>query len=222
MPPIPPETRIVVFAKPPVPGVAKTRLIPALGPDGAAALHARLVKRALHTAQRAGQGSVELCCTPDETDPLFQYCAARYGVELTVQAAGDLGARMHAAFDRTLRAGHYVTLIGTDCPALTPRHFHRAAEALARGSQAALVPAEDGGYALIALAQNEASLFSDIPWSTDGVMAATRERLRALGWRWDELETLWDVDLPADYERLQASGLLDGGVETSSAVAPHP
>ena len=213
MPPILPDTRVVVFAKPPVPGVAKTRLIPALGAEGAAALHARLVKRALHTAQRAREGTVELCCMPDDTDPFFQYCAGHYRVALTVQAAGDLGARMHAAFDRTLRAGRYVILIGTDCPALTPQHFRQAGEALASGSQAAFVPAEDGGYALIALSQNDGSLFADIPWSTDGVMAATRERLRALGWRWDELETLWDVDVPGDYERLRASRLLDDAVE---------
>jgi uncharacterized protein len=212
MPPILPDTRIVVFAKAPVPGDAKTRLIPALGAEGAAALHVRLVKRALHTAQRARQCLVELCCTPDETDPFFQYCAGRYRVPLTVQATGDLGARMHAAFERTLSAGRYVILIGTDCPALTPRHFHQAAQALASGSHAAFIPAEDGGYALIALSQNDPSLFSDIPWSTDSVMGATRERLRALRWRWDELETLWDVDVPADYERLQASGLLDIGV----------
>ena len=65
-----------------------------------------------------------------------------------------------------------------------------------------LVPAEDGGYVLIGLNWCDARLFSDIDWGTDQVMAATRERLTALNWRWLELASSWDVDRPADYERL--------------------
>lgn len=200
-----------MFAKPPLPGFAKTRLVPLLGAEGAAALHERLVEHALRTAERACAGMVELCCTPDTTHPFFQRCAGRYGVMLTAQTPGDLGARMHGAFERALSTSRRVVLIGADCPALTPDHLKQAVDALARGSQAAFVPAEDGGYALIALARNDALLFSGIAWSTETVMATTRDRLRKLGWQWDELETLWDVDLPADFERLQVSGLLDVG-----------
>jgi uncharacterized protein len=72
------------------------------------------------------------------------------------------------------------------------------------------VPAEDGGYALIGLSRNDARVFEGINWGGTEVMAQTRERLRGLGWRWHELDTLWDVDRPADYQRLLQSGLLRG------------
>jgi glycosyltransferase A (GT-A) superfamily protein (DUF2064 family) len=61
---------------------------------------------------------------------------------------------------------------------------------------------------LIGLKGWDARLFADIAWSTDQVMAATRERLAALDWRWLELPISWDIDRPADYERLAASGLI--------------
>jgi glycosyltransferase A (GT-A) superfamily protein (DUF2064 family) len=70
-------------------------------------------------------------------------------------------------------------------------------------------PTEDGGYALIGLTRCDERLFEGIAWSTPRVMDETRARLRGLGWRWRELDTLWDVDRPADYERLVASALLE-------------
>jgi glycosyltransferase A (GT-A) superfamily protein (DUF2064 family) len=76
-----------------------------------------------------------------------------------------------------------------------------AQAALAGGNDAVVVPAEDGGYALLGLARCDDRLFADITWGGDTVLAATRERLRALHWRWHELETLWDIDRPADYRR---------------------
>jgi glycosyltransferase A (GT-A) superfamily protein (DUF2064 family) len=71
------------------------------------------------------------------------------------------------------------------------------------------VPCEDGGYALIGLQRIEARLFDGIAWGGENVMADTRARLTGLGWRWRELETLWDVDRPEDYARLMESGLLE-------------
>jgi len=70
------------------------------------------------------------------------------------------------------------------------------------------VPAEDGGYALIGLRRPVPDIFNGIEWGSDRVLAQTRERLRVRGLRWGELETLWDVDRPADWLRLQHSGLL--------------
>ena len=101
-----------------------------------------------------------------------------------------------------------VLIIGSDCPALSAGDLQRAAVALANQHDAVLVPAEDGGYVLIGLKWWDARLFSDIAWGTDQVMAATRERLTLLNWRWLEFASSWDVDRPADYERLAASGLI--------------
>jgi len=128
--------RVIVFAKAPVPGSAKTRLIPALGAAGAARFHARLVERALGTACAASLGPVELCCAPNRSHPFFAECAARFGVALTDQGAGDLGERMH----RALAAGLPAVLIGADCPAMTPDYLRQAADALSAGQDVALGP----------------------------------------------------------------------------------
>lgn len=203
------STAVIVFAKAPQPGAVKTRLIPALGADGAAALHAKLAKHALDTVRAASLKPVELHCAPDMDDPFFRYCQGHYGVALEPQIAGDLGARMHAAFATALAAHARVLVIGTDCPALTARHLRQAEKALREGHDAVFAPCEDGGYALIGLTRSDPKLFDGIAWSSASVMTETRKRLKALGWRWHELETLWDVDRPEDYQRLVASRLLD-------------
>lgn len=201
-------TAVIVFAKAPQPGAVKTRLIPALGADGAAALHVRLVKHALETARKASLRQVELHCAPDASDPFFQFCAGHYGVTVKAQAGGDLGARMLAALTQALREHACVLLIGSDCPALTARHLRQAERALRDGVDAVFVPCEDGGYALIGLKRVESRLFDGIAWGGEHVMAETRARLATLGWRSRELETLWDVDRPEDYQRLLESDLL--------------
>jgi hypothetical protein len=197
--------RIIVFARAPVPGAAKTRLVPALGAEGAARLHARLVERTLATACAAGIGPVELCCAPDAAHPFFAACAARFCVALTAQGAGDLGARMHRALAVDLPA----VLVGSDCPALTPDVLHAAAAALRDDRDVVFAPAEDGGYALVAANRLRPGCFARIPWGSPEVMARQRSRLRACGLRWRELAPLWDVDLPSDLERLRRE-LTDG------------
>ena len=203
-------TAVVVFAKAPRPGEVKTRLVPLLGAEGAAALHVKLAKRTLDTVRAASFEPVELHCAPDTDDPFFAYCQGHYGVALRPQVAGDLGARMHSAFESALATYARALIVGTDCPALTARHLRQAEKALRDGADASFVPCEDGGYALIGLRRADSRLFDGIAWSTDSVMAETRVRLKQLGWTWRELETLWDVDRPDDYQRLMDSGLLAG------------
>ena len=191
----------LVFAKAPRAGEVKTRLIPLLGAEGAAALHRQLVHRALVTATDAGLGPVELHVAPDTGNACLQESARHFGVALAPQRGTDLGARMSNAFDDGLARHARVILIGTDCPVLTTQHLCDAHDALSRGNDAVLIPAEDGGYALIGLTRCDNALFSNIAWGGDTVLATTRERLRALKWRWHELETLWDIDRPEDYQR---------------------
>ena len=199
---------VLVFAKAPRPGHAKTRLIPVLGADGAAALHARLIRLTLKTATRAALGPVELHGAPADDD-FLRFCAATYGAALVPQPDGDLGTRMNGALDDALRVSACAILVGTDCPALTAHHLRLAATVLHDGHDAVFVPTEDGGYALVGLRRCDPRLFEGIAWSTPAVMSQTRDRLAALDWRWTELETLWDIDTGRDYERLLASGLLD-------------
>ena len=196
-----PGAEIAVLAKAPIPGLAKTRLIARLGADGAARLQAVLTEHAVRTALAAGLGSVTLWCTPDTRHPAFVKLAHRTGVALEAQRGADLGARMaHAVAQRAGRGP--VLLTGTDCPALTPEHLRTAAAALEGGDEVVLIPAEDGGYVLVGLMESHPALFEGVPWGSDRVIDVTRGRLRALGLRWSELTTLWDLDRPADLDRL--------------------
>lgn len=200
----PEPVAIAILAKAPLPGLAKTRLAPALGADGAAALQARLIERAVETARGADVGPITLWAAPDQDHPAFQTLAALFGVTLARQPDGDLGVRMLAALAAAPGAA---IVIGTDCPALQPAHLRAAAEALAGGVDAVVVPVEDGGYALIGMREPQPGLFADMPWSTAGVMAETRRRLTHLSLSWREPARLWDVDLPEDVERLKREGL---------------
>lgn len=197
---------VAVFAKAPVPGFAKTRLIPVLGLDGAAALQRRLIERAVATALAARIGPVTLWCAPDTEHEAFSDIEARFPIALRPQPAGDLGARMLASFECAGAGG--LVLIGSDCPCLEPRDLRAAADALAAGADAAIAPAEDGGYGLIAARRPLPVLFRAMPWSTPWVASLTRERAAAAGLVLRKIRTVWDVDTPADYRRLAAAGLI--------------
>ena len=195
---------IAILAKAPLPGLAKTRLAPVLGADGAANLQARFIARTVTTAQSAAVGPVTLWVASDLRHPVFQTIAARRGVALAAQPEGDLGARMMAAVEAVSGP---VIVVGTDCPALTPEHLRVAARALLDGIDVVIIPVDDGGYGLIGVRRLEPALFVGMTWSTSSVMAETRRRLAGLGLSWREPARLWDVDRPADLDRLAGAGL---------------
>jgi rSAM/selenodomain-associated transferase 1 len=194
---------LTVFAKAPLPGLAKTRLAPALGPQGAAALAERLLCHALEQAVAADVGPVQLCATPDASHPLFARLAQTHGVALAGQGDGDLGERMHRALALALQRHDAALLIGSDMPALDAQVLRDAARAL-QAHDAVFVPALDGGYGLVGLRRADARVFAGIDWSTPQVMAQTRERLRGAGLVWAELPPLADIDTPADLAHLPA------------------
>lgn len=190
--------RIVILTKAPLPGLAKTRLIPALGEQGAARLAERMLHHTLSEAVATDLGPVELCVAPSADLACWQDLPA--GVELTGQGDGDLGQRMAAIAER-VTAVQPLLLIGTDCPALTRERLCAAASALAR-SDAVMIPANDGGYVLLGLKRFDPALFNQIPWSTDQVADLTRQRIAVLGWRLVELDMLYDIDEPEDLVHL--------------------
>jgi rSAM/selenodomain-associated transferase 1 len=191
---------IAILAKAPIPGLAKTRLIPALGAHGAAMLQEALTARTVETAIAAQTGPVTLWAAPDATHPSFRELVVKSQIAIKRQPDGDLGARMLAACD--VSAGP-VLVIGTDCPSLSPATLLEAASALRRGCDVVVIPAEDGGYVLIGVRRQQPSLFEAMPWSTGVVMAETRKRIAAAKLHCRELPTLWDIDRPDDLERLR-------------------
>lgn len=192
-----PDCALIVFAKAPVPGYAKTRLARVLGDEAAARLAARMLTETLLRAVEAGIGPVELCCAPDDAHPAFRQAASGHGIHLTVQGHGDLGARMHRALTRSLENHRRALLIGTDAPGLGPVQLRQAARLL-DAQPAVFAPAADGGYVLVGVSQSMPDLFDGIAWSTGQVMAQTRARLRQLELKCDELDALPDVDEPED------------------------
>jgi len=203
---------IAIFAREPIPAQTKTRLIPLLGAEGAAAFHAKLVEHALTVALEADLGPVELWVAGDSNAGFFQHMKSRYGIELRVQSAGDLGQRMAAVF---AQAEGPQLLMGSDCPVICPRLLRNCAQAL-RDNAAVLLPAEDGGYGLIGLQKlgqptlqdSFQKLFQNVEWGSDGVMARSREILRTIDLPWSEPAVIWDLDRPADWERLRQDDAL--------------
>ncbi|HZQ73699.1 MAG TPA: TIGR04282 family arsenosugar biosynthesis glycosyltransferase [Burkholderiales bacterium] len=195
---------IIVFARAPLAGRAKTRLAARIGADAAARLQARLARHALVTARRAARGAVELHGTPGGRHALFRGWAARYRVRLRTQRGGDLGERMQRALAGALRTSRTAVLIGSDCPVLVPADLRRAARLLAAACDVVVAPAQDGGYALIGARRMRAPLFRGITWGGDSVCRDTAANARALGLRWRTLRTVWDVDRPEDLDRLPA------------------
>jgi uncharacterized protein len=210
--------RTIVLAKAPLPGQVKTRLIPALGPEGAAALAAAMLERTASIALEAALGPVELCVAPSRRLPVWQDLRLPPDLEWSDQGEGDLGERMGRAARRGLGAGGPVLLIGTDCPGLGANQLRAAAEAL-QERDGVLVPTWDGGYALLGMGRFEPSLFRAMPWSTPAVLAQTRLRLAAAGWSWQELPTLADIDTPADLAALEGD-LKELAVMWSRRAAP--
>ena len=196
---------VALLAKAPMPGIAKTRLIPVLGPERAALLQGRLIERAAGTASRSAVGPLTLWATPDENHALFQTIAIRHRCALARQSEDDLGARMLAAASR---ANGPVLVMGTDCPPLTVAHLRRAADILRAGTDAVIVPAEDGGYVLIGMRAPQATIFaSPVCWGSARVLGETRRWLSRSGLTWQEPFMLWDIDVPADLDRLKTVGL---------------
>lgn len=196
---------LIVFTRYPQRGAVKTRLIPALGPEGAAALHKQMAERVVARAGGFGRSSgyeVSLQVRLEGAGP--EKGAAWLGdLDIRPQGPGDLGRRMASALSEAHRRGFQeAVLVGSDIPKLSCRHFAAARQALCT-APVVLGPARDGGYYLIgthrdAWRQGVDGLFRDMPWSTAEVFEETLARADSLGLTVHGLPVLADVDRPED------------------------
>ncbi|WP_201560096.1 TIGR04282 family arsenosugar biosynthesis glycosyltransferase [Psychrobacter sp. NC44] len=206
------QTCIILFAKFPAQGMAKTRLQPALGIEGAAQMARRLLLHSIEQAVATGF-TIELCVSPAPTDPCWQALGLPESLHWSAQVDGDLGLRMltasqHALQPIELKNFKKVLLIGTDCPSLTATRMRQAAQQL-EAQDSVMIPAFDGGYVLFGFKQVAAHLFSNIEWSTASVAKVTQQRLAELSWSVALLAPLPDIDEPEDLQYLP-NGWLDG------------
>lgn len=195
------NVHIIIFAKAPLAGFAKTRLIPVLGEAETAKLAKRLFFHAIEQALNAQLGTVELCVTPSLDHACWQSLDLPASLILTEQGQGDLGQRMARASKRALQQNKTVLLMGTDCPGLNADVLKQAANSLMQ-HDACITPVSDGGYALLGLSRFDDQLFTDIPWSTAEVARLTLERCQALNWTLAKLATLHDIDEADDLRYL--------------------
>jgi uncharacterized protein len=188
---------VCIFAKPPVPGEVKTRLIPVLGDMGAAELAAAMLQDVWQV--------VESC--PDMRPVL---ASTKYGdfpvpgapAEVWLQGEGDLGQRIEHILERALQNASAAIAIGADTPALMPSHLAAALDGL-QSYDAVIGPALDGGFYLLGVRKFKPGLFSTLPWSTSETCEAMKTRMGQSRLSVAEIEPLFDVDTPGDLVLLE-------------------
>ncbi len=193
---------LVYFTRFPEPGTTKTRLIPALGPEGAAELqHAMTVHALEHSIPPVDEVETQIRYTGAERASLREWLGPDH--LYTPQGEGDLGERMARALDEAFQQAYgKVVLCGTDCPAMNSRHTLEAFEAL-DSADLVLGPATDGGYYLIGLSMNGSPeeimrLFEGVEWGTSTVRERTLANAERIGLTVELLDELSDVDEPED------------------------
>jgi rSAM/selenodomain-associated transferase 2/rSAM/selenodomain-associated transferase 1 len=198
--------RLILFGRYPVPGRTKTRLIPALGPVGAADLQRRLTQKSLNTILQTHlpASSVEFCYTGGTSHQVRRWLGRR-GIGISRQTGEDLGSRMANALGAAFRRGYRpVVLVGTDIPSMTAGHIQNAFQALRR-HDIVLGPSRDGGYWLIGMGR-PLDLFRDIPWGGADVLARTLAQAAGQGLTVHQLEPLNDIDTETDLAAWQSHG----------------
>jgi len=190
--------RVIIFSRYPVPGRTKTRLIPRLGPVGAAELHRRLAIQTLQTVKKSSgkrNTCIEACMEGGSRRKIRAWLGPL--PILSYQRPGDLGRRMFHAFGKAFRDGcRRVLLVGADIPGLTERHLSEAFEAL-RDHDVVLGPSTDGGYWLVGL-KRTIDIFQGIQWGTKTVLEDTVSLSRRTGLRLYLLDPLTDIDTIED------------------------
>lgn len=195
---------VVIMAKPPLAGRAKTRLCPPLGFEQAASLYAAMLADRAAQVERL-EGVVPAIAFAAHDGAPVPLDLVPPGFRLVPQPAGDLGVGLQAAAAHFLDQATPVLLVDSDSPTLPQVLLEEAVERLRAGAELVVGPADDGGYHFIGLGRSAPSLFREIPWSTPRVLGATLERAAAAGLRVHQFAPWWDVDTGADLERLRHS-----------------
>jgi rSAM/selenodomain-associated transferase 1 len=209
------KAALVVFAKAPIPGQVKTRLCPPLTPDEAATVHGSFVLDTLERTRAAVSKfrlpvDRYLACAPSSALAFFKVMEERQAVRLLDQEGDELGARMNRVFETLFARGYgRVLIVGTDVPSLPLESYQQAVQLLDRYDMV-LGPALDGGYYVVGLKKAAPALFQDMPWSTDRVLALTKEKAAGLGLgvgllpEWRDVDTIDDLKALIDASRLDA------------------
>jgi rSAM/selenodomain-associated transferase 1 len=198
---------VQVFARYPRPGQVKSRLVPTLGEQASYELQLAMLDDLL--GRLAVCCNVELWGTESEDLPHYQRMLGICGGHFQLQRGNDLGERMQFAVDSALQRSLVPVLVGADCPQIDCAVLAQIESLLDRGTQAVMVPANDGGYVALALTCSHDSLFRDIEWGTDVVAGKTRAAMQRAGIQYDMLAEQVDIDNARDLALLETLSMDD-------------
>ena len=195
------KSALLVFTRAPIAGQTKTRLIPLLGAQGAAEFHQSILVKTLASARASDFETVEVWCDTVIKHPFLEQCTLDFSCTIQIQQGIDLGEKMNHAIHVALATNSFVVLVGSDCPALTIDILNQSCHQLSNGKDAVLGPSKDGGYYLIGLKKPDHGIFQGINWGECDVADRTRQNFTRLGLDYTELEELFDIDTPDDYQK---------------------
>ena len=211
-----PDAKLIIFAKTPELGKVKTRLIPLLGEQGALDFHVASLRLALEQRVAMHLSSVVLYLQGEAPQWLSTLCE-QLNVDIAQQRGEGLGERMLHAATEQLSLASRIVLSGTDCLTLSGQRFSAIYETLGV-NDAAIIGADDGGYVALGLTQISTELFTRFSFGNDQVYKKTIHAMRALDWRFAELDKTWDVDRPEDIQRLGLDSLPQGESDWYAAI----
>ena len=189
---------LCIFAKPPVPGKVKTRLIPAVNSAQAAQLAAAFLEDVVDTCRQIPSTQTIIATDGDWAKNL----APPADVERWQQGCGDLGNRMQRILEKALESAPLAIAIGADVPIISEEIILDAIEKLDQ-TDAVIGPSEDGGYYLLGLSKSQPGLLENLPWSQPHTRSATLDRLKNQKFSVSQTQMLFDIDTPADLKRLE-------------------
>jgi len=195
------KSKLIVFAKAPVPGRVKTRLGYSIGMLNAARVYRTLCSDFLRKVNNLPEIDIEVWATPDTHHPLFLWCRRVLGLKVKRQPEGDLGERMYRSIKASLKEYSTVILTGTDMPEISISDLQKSVEVLDGGYDVVFAPSTDGGYGLVAVQQSIHSIFYNMPWSCENVLEVSLLRLKRSHLKSFLLDTYDDIDTLSDYKK---------------------
>ena len=187
---------VCIFAKPPVPGKVKTRLVRSIGEEAAASLASAMLRDTWSTVNELREAIPVLAVAEEGCFPV-----SVPHENVWLQRIGELGLRIESILQRALCDAPAAIALGADSPLVITRHLRDAINRL-ESSDAVIGPSRDGGFYLLGVRRCPCGLLQNLPWSTAETAQRTQDRLQLHQMSVSELETLLDVDTPDDIQSL--------------------
>lgn len=198
------DSAIFIFAKAPIAGTVKTRLIPAIGADRACQLHHRLITMTVTNAVNSQLADVQLWVGSNPEHAAFIKLQQDHQIEIKTQQGANLGERMCHAMETGLKTYRQVIIVGTDCPFIEKSHYDDSfTQLINKQRDSVIIPALDGGYVLIGLSRVDKTLFENINWGEEDVFSDTKKALETLNYDAYYPSPLADIDRPEDLSLLE-------------------